>query len=154
METAQFIAQATQKKIIVERRLCDMDTGEVAGLTHKEAYERYPEWHKDNRTRRPEEYSLDWSCPGGETYRSLLARVTEAWQEIKQQHVNDASSQIIIVTHDNVLEILCHFILDFPLDGGFRRFGPAKNCSLTRFEFVYGIPRINYFNEVGHIQHI
>ena len=147
--TAQCLARYTGAKMIADERIRGLDVGKLAGLTKEEAAVKFPEWYS-NLAIRPDQYSLEYCLPGGETNRDLFRRISEFWEKALQEQV-DSPVQIVVVAHDDVVEILCHLIMGLSY-AGFRQFGRVDNCSVTGIEFDHGVPKMNYLNDISHLR--
>lgn len=79
--------------------------------------------------------------PGGESYRQLLERVVQCWQE---KVLTADAKQLLIITHAGVIRGLLAFLLDIPLENTFKLqidYGSISQVNLTN-----GYARIGYIN--------
>lgn len=83
--------------------------GHFEGLTYDEARARYPKDYAAFERRDP-----DYAFPGGgESLRTLFARVTACLREIAASHVGEC---VAVVTHGGVLDIVNRFVRGNPLE--------------------------------------
>jgi probable phosphoglycerate mutase len=88
--------------IHADARLREIDLGRWDGLTAEEAAEQYPREYAER-----ELDLVEYSFPGGESFRDLSARVVPAFLEI----VEDAGKCALVVGHLGVNRVLlCHFL--------------------------------------------
>ena len=106
-ETARIIAGPLGKSIRMVPSLREIDLGEWEGQPMASIRERFPEEYQ----RRGREL-VEFSPPGGESFRDLQSRVVPGFLEI----ISRASGNVLLVAHAGVNRtILCH-VLGLPLD--------------------------------------
>lgn len=109
--TAEILAQDRDQSVDLLPQLREISLGEWDGLSRHEVEERFPgEWGKRGAD------LAGYRPPAGESFADLQARVVPAFLGIIEQ----AQSDVLIVTHAGVNRvILCH-ILGAPLTNVFR----------------------------------
>jgi len=91
-------AEILSREIVVDRRLSEIDFGELEGLTYEEAAERFPHLY-ERWMREPTEVTF----PGGEGFAEMKARVLEAVAVIRHLH---SEQTVAIVAHGGVNRIV------------------------------------------------
>jgi len=95
---ARESAEILSDEIVVDRRLSEIDFGELEGLTYEEAAEHYPHLY-ERWMRNPTAVKF----PGGESFNELRRRVLESASVIREVHGNRT---VAIVSHGGVNRIL------------------------------------------------
>ena len=92
-ETAKLIAGSCGKKVIIDRRLCEVSFGRWEGKSHKAVRTRFP---KASRAW----YSARWTSqpPEGESLRSLEKRISSFLKDLKKNG-SGRKGTCIIVSH-------------------------------------------------------
>jgi alpha-ribazole phosphatase len=91
-------AEILSGKIVVDRRLSEIDFGELEGLTYEEAAEQFPDLYQ-RWMREPTEVNF----PSGESFAEMKMRVLEAISAIRDVH---SEQTIAIVSHGGVNRIV------------------------------------------------
>ena len=101
--TAETIASKHQLKVITCAELCEVNFGELEGLTFDEISQLYPEV-----TRLWVERSPELQFPGGESFDEFNERVSKFLGRL-EKHADEET--ILIVAHSGVLRtLMCHLI--------------------------------------------
>ncbi len=95
---ARESAEILSGEIVVDRRLSEIDFGELEGLTYEEAAERFPHLYQ-RWMRQPTEVKF----PGGEGFAEMKARVLDAISVIRDMHSDET---VAIVSHGGVNRIV------------------------------------------------
>ncbi len=105
METATEIAKITEKEIVIDDNLREINFGVFDGKTAKQIEETYPvEW--DNWIKDYECYKI----PEGECLKDMLNRVKGFMDSIKNK-----DGTCIIVSHAGVIQSIVTYLLDLDL---------------------------------------
>lgn len=96
LESASVLA-AGRLPVTVDRRLCEIDFGQLEGLTYADIQERYPQTYDEWMTR-----PADVVFPGGESLGAMAARVREALDHIRRTHTG---GMVAVVAHGGVSRI-------------------------------------------------
>lgn len=91
-------AEILSSESVVDRRLSEIDFGELEGLTYEEAAEQFPHLYQ-RWMREPTEVKF----PGGESFAEMKVRVLEAIAVIRDAH---SEQTIAIVSHGGVNRIV------------------------------------------------
>ncbi len=95
---ARESAEILSGEIVVDRRLSEIDFGELEGLTYEEAAERCPDLYQ-RWMQQPTEVKF----PGGEGFAEMKARVLDAISVIRDMHSDET---VAIVSHGGVNRIV------------------------------------------------
>ncbi|MHA1872399.1 MAG: alpha-ribazole phosphatase family protein, partial [Promethearchaeota archaeon] len=118
LKVAEYIKESSpiEKDPIIDNRIMEMNFGNWelkawADIDKKE----FSEWAEDFVNRRP---------PNGESYKELLLRVEDFFDEIKLKYLkNDFKKEniekIIIITHGGVIRAILRQILGYPPENSF-----------------------------------
>lgn len=97
-ETALILQQYLQCPITFDSRFRESNNGNLAGMKHEEAEQKYPGVYWNTL-----EYTQPW--PGGESPEQFFARIQAAWLDFKNR-LKDTQEDILLVTHGGVLEVI------------------------------------------------
>lgn len=97
-ETAEAIAKLQGCRLVLDRRLRELDCGHMQGLTLSECRRRFPELF-DALERDP----VGTKRPGGESYRDVYQRSASALEEIRGNHPR---GDVAVVSHGLVIKCL------------------------------------------------
>jgi alpha-ribazole phosphatase len=97
-ESAKVIALERQLDISVEAELCEIDFGELEGLTYDEVARRYPDEYRA-WMERPTEITF----PGGESFMTMRERVLRCAARIRASH---SGQMVAVVTHGGVNRVV------------------------------------------------
>jgi len=101
--TAETIASRHQLAVITCAELCEIDFGELEGLTFEEISRLYPEV-----TRLWVERSPRLKFPGGESFVEFNQRVSKFLRRLEKHAAEEA---VLIVAHSGVLRtLMCHLL--------------------------------------------
>ena len=107
METAQPIAEAQDKPLVIDERITELDFGGWAGQSFEELYET-DYWRNFNRQR-----SLNWPTDG----ESLMEVQTRAWRSISAAaETYGDDSTVAMVTHGDVVRSVLLLVLGMSID--------------------------------------
>ena len=101
-QTAAIIAKKTGAEIVFDKRLREMDLGE---LNNKKVKEAGKFWDKEGKLSRTEYYlkKFEIKAPGGENYVDVQKRMYGSLKEIDKKYKNKT---IVIVSHESPLTLL------------------------------------------------
>ncbi len=128
-QTAAIIGQTHNLDVIVEKRLRELDHGELEGLTFAEIHSARPEFLREWRER-PAEVLI----PGGERLTDVDARVWEGMSRIARRH-RPGDTAVIVSHHFPIAAMLCR-ITGTSLNQ-YRSFRVAP-CEATRLTYRDG----------------
>lgn len=97
-QTAAAIAQAKRMQALSNAQLRERSFGEFEGKTFAEIESLWPDQSQRWRQRDP-----DWAPPGGESLRTMHARVEQVGRNLASLH---QGQQIVLVAHGGVLDML------------------------------------------------
>lgn len=107
--TAEIIGEKILQKPVEVKELMEMDNGKLAGLTYKEAEEKYPITEETQKIYNP--------IPGGESIIDFRMRIEKFWHRFKDENLReDEQKTICIVSHGGTISMLYKSILGLPLD--------------------------------------
>jgi probable phosphoglycerate mutase len=141
MQTARRISEATEKEVVVDERLAEVDHGEVEGLMLPDITAQFPDilrlWAS----------SPDLVVyPGGEAMIEVQKRMVAALDDFRARHMGE---WLVVVSHQFALSTLFTAILEAPLRR-MRTFRlPAG--SVTRFEWSDLGPQLVGYNMTDHL---
>jgi probable phosphoglycerate mutase len=125
-------------------RLRELCLGDMQGLNHVQAQERYPEAWVAFST-----YQVEVVMPSGESRLQCLERVLLCLDEVVgaalAQPDRDPEASILVVTHGGVLNMFLRHVLGIPLNAP-RRFA-VPNGTLNRFQCQGGVWRMVTWGE-------
>ncbi|RJQ06168.1 MAG: histidine phosphatase family protein [Bacillota bacterium] len=127
LETARIVAECFPKGLSVspDHRWREFDAGALAGYTIAELRELYPDWWEADQ-RDP----VGTTAPGGESFRDMVARVTQAATELAEKH---PAQTVGVVTHGGPVRALVSHVLG--LTGQHLDSLYIDNCGLTVVEW-------------------
>jgi probable phosphoglycerate mutase len=139
IRTRQTITHVAQSKNIpptIDKRLNEIDNGNLDRLTDKEISETYPEFWKAYLAR-----EADFRFPNGETGEEAGTRIFEFFNTL------DPLKNSIVVAHDGIIRLLICKVLSLPTYK--RHMLRVSFCSITTFEFnnefnCWTVPQINF----------
>jgi alpha-ribazole phosphatase len=103
-DTAKIISAHHKLEVIPNPQFREMNFGSWEGLDYREIQEKFPEklaeWQKNIMTTAP---------PGGENLEQFVTRVQAAYGDIIHDNLE---SDILLVAHGGVLQVLLCFVLD------------------------------------------
>ncbi|MBV8866271.1 MAG: histidine phosphatase family protein [Acidobacteriaceae bacterium] len=107
LETANAIAQACGKPVVLDEGITEIDFGEWVGKSFREL-DNTEGWRSFNRQR-----SIRWA-PGGESMLEVQAR---AWRTIQAVSAKfNAGGAVALVSHGDVIRCVLLLVLGMPLD--------------------------------------
>jgi phosphoserine phosphatase len=100
-QTAELISQPHRLSVLIEEQLCELDHGELEGLTFNEIKTRYAEFLSRWRSE-----PADIRVPGGERLADVAERAWNQLNAIVQRHAG--AERIVVVSHNfPILGIVC-----------------------------------------------
>jgi probable phosphoglycerate mutase len=143
LETARGIAggQESEKILYAEDGLADINRGEWAGLTHRQAKEKFPELY-DKWFAAPQEVCF----PGGGCLNEVMSKARGTVDRIMD---GTSGSSLVVVTHHVVIRALLCSLLDLDLSN-FRRF-EVFPASVSELRFEYGRWVLYRLNDTCHL---
>lgn len=106
-QTIEYVAKQLGITPVVDDRLNELDSGDVAPLSEEEARERYPEFWKAYTER-----TADFRFPGGETGEEACRRIAGFLEEKREAHPGE---NLVFVTHEGLIRQLMCYIVDIPV---------------------------------------
>lgn len=100
-QTAEIIAKKINVKVELSKKLREINNGYLAGMSNKEALEKYPGIYFNT-------LEMDERYPGGESPNEFYQRITRDFFEIIKE--NKKHESIIIVTHSGVINAIYSYI--------------------------------------------
>ncbi len=104
-ETAEILTKDRDMRIEIKQCLQEGAIGDLDGLTHAEAKDRFPEAFKRGHTVLARLAESDRTAPGGETRQKFLLRAQESADLVRAELENDNSNSLI-VSHGGLLHFL------------------------------------------------
>ena len=134
-ESAEILAAVLGQEIEVEPGFAEMEFGSWDGMTFAEVGEQHPDeleaWLG----------SLDVAPGGGESFRTVQARVLAGLERLLEQH---AGRTVVVVSHVTPIKTLVAHALDAPLEAVFRmELSPA---SVTVVSWYGDRPSMRMYN--------
>ena len=115
--------------------------GEFEGMTLSEIEAQFPDEYPKYL-----EKNLDYAPKGGESTRTVSARMALIISEIKSKHLGQT---VLIVSHGGVLRAAMVALLGMPLEGNWSFvFG---NCGLTIIDTFEDNAVLRQFNDSSHL---
>jgi len=138
LDTATPIAASRGVPVTKLDELCELDFGEVEGLTFEEIATTWPELYSAWMTA-----PAAVAFPGGEAYADLSERVLEAVSRLRAVH---QGRRVVAVTHAGVVRTVLAEVLEVPVAALFRvDIDPA---SVTRVEWRTSGPVVRGVNAI------
>ena len=139
MDTAKFASAGTNLPVQPVEGLAEMSIGEWEDTPFKELSERHDFINRSTA-------DIHYTAPGGESLAVVAERVTQAMQQIDQQH--EAEETILVVSHGVALAVALAVFLEA---------SPSRwinyhfnNCSLSEMVLTPE-PVVHRFNESAHL---
>jgi len=121
MTTAQILARELKLPVQAEPRLREIDNGVLAGMLNETALERYPGLYFSS-------LGMDEAYPEGESPNAFYRRIRD-WLEDFCREYRDSGENVLIVTHQGVINIVYHLVRGVPWRNRSKGF-PCKPCSM------------------------
>ncbi len=141
-ESAAIVADRLGLPVAIDPRLREQDLGEWEG----KSWPRLAEFFSEDEVERFI-CDLDFAPPGGETKRSVLTRITAAFDDLRVAHPGET---VLVVSHGGPLLVITYEVLRIPFTERNRFYG--LNGSLTEFEFTEGLWRLVTLNEIHFLK--
>lgn len=139
-QTAQAVADATGRDIVLDAGLRERHFGLFEGLTADEISASHPQEYERFRSRDP-----DYTVPGGESARAFRDRCLRCLTAIALRH---AGATVVAVTHGLVLDMLYRAATGIALEEP--RTFPLLNASINVFHYG-GEWRAESWADVAHL---
>lgn len=129
METAEPVAEALGLEIIPLPQFRETNNGELAGMKHKLACEKYPGLYWN---------TLGWDekYPGGESPRDFYERIANAWAEFQKQTL-EGNGDVMLVTHGGVINVILCLVHGLPYTNKKHR-RKIQNTQIVTLEYRDG----------------
>ncbi|MCB8957997.1 MAG: bifunctional RNase H/acid phosphatase [Nocardioides sp.] len=111
LESAEILAARLGHEVAVEPGFAEMEFGRWDGMTFAEVGEQHPDELKSWLG------SLDVAPGGGESFRTVQARVLTALERLLEQHVGRT---VVVVSHVTPIKTIVAHAVDAPLESVFR----------------------------------
>ena len=143
LDTAKYIAQDDNIKIILDDSLKELNLGIWEGMTHEDAKEKYPIQYKNFR-----EHPELFESQGGESFLELIKRVEDGLNNIikDENHEN-----VLIVTHTCVIKAISVIVKNEDIKN-FWNPPFVNNTSLTISEVVDKKIKVLLESDVSHLR--
>jgi alpha-ribazole phosphatase/probable phosphoglycerate mutase len=139
-QTAEIIV-GRRIDLTYEDGLREISLGEWEGKTLPQIRKRYGEAF-DRWAVRPTRVRV----PGGEDFRSFVARVKRTLSLIEKRHPD---GNVLVVCHGGVISTFASMVLNLPPDDVWCL--TVKNASLTIVEAGSGLQKLVTFNDISHL---
>ena len=135
-QTAESIARSRAMPLHIQSSPAwrELSFGAWEGLTYTQIVHRFPD-HLDFFTS-PERASP----PGGETLTALVARVQRAFMELVQDATTLPEGDLVLVSHQGVLQVLLCYVLGISLDHHWQFH--FDHGSLSSLDFLNGAENV------------
>jgi broad specificity phosphatase PhoE len=138
LQTAEPIARACDREIIVEPALHERRVGALSGTSFQAADGVWPE-----TLRRWMAGDVDYAPEGAESFAAIRARVLPIWERLTTVH-HDRT--IAIICHGVVCKVLLLSLLEGYDLGSWNRIGPIGNVALNELARANGVWRLVRLN--------
>ena len=119
--TAQILAEELKLPVQAEPRLREINNGVLAGMLNETALERYPGLFFSS-------LGMDEAYPQGESPRAFYGRIRGWFEDFCREH-RDSGENVLIVTHQGVINIVYHLVRGIPWTNRSKGF-PCQACSM------------------------
>ncbi|QXM05645.1 alpha-ribazole phosphatase [Crassaminicella indica] len=137
MKTAEMINKYHHKKIILEKKLREMNFGLWEGLSYKEIKKKYAKelsgWEAD---------WIDYAPPFGESVRHMYKRVTSSIDNIIAEYKD---KNILIVSHAGCIRAILAYLIGNGIEDYWKY--KIENCGITTIEMVDKLPVLIGLNQ-------
>ncbi len=143
LDTAKYIRQDDNTKIILDDSLKELNLGLWEGMTHEEIKEKYPIQYNNFR-----EHPESFESQGGESFLELIKRVEKGLNNIikDENHEN-----ILIVTHTCVIKAISIIVKGNDVKD-FWNLPFINNTSLTILEVINKEIKVLLEADVSHLK--
>lgn len=121
MTTARILAEELKLPVRPEPRLREIDNGLLAGMRNETALERYPGLFFSA-------LEMDEAYPEGESPRDFYRRIRDWFEDFRREH-RDSGENVLIVTHQGVINIVDHLVRNIRWTNRSKGF-PCEYCSV------------------------
>ena len=119
--TTQILAEELKLPVQAEPRLREINNGVLAGMWNETALERYPGLFFSS-------LGMDEAYPQGESPRAFYGRIRDWFEDFCREH-RGGKENVLIVTHQGVINIIYHLVRGIPWTNRSKGF-PCDNCSI------------------------
>nr|WP_290441225.1 histidine phosphatase family protein [Clostridium algidicarnis] len=143
LDTAKYIRQDDNTKIILDDSLKELNLGLWEGMTHEEIKEKYPIQYNNFR-----EHPESFESQGGESFLELIKRVEKGLNNIikDENHEN-----ILIITHTCVIKAISIIVKGNDVKD-FWNLPFINNTSLTILEVINKEIKVLLEADVSHLK--
>lgn len=143
LDTAKYIRQDDNTKIILDDSLKELNLGLWEGMTHEEIKEKYPLQYNNFR-----EHPESFESQGGESFLELIKRVEKGLNNIikDENHEN-----ILIITHTCVIKAISIIVKGNDVKD-FWNLPFINNTSLTILEVINKEIKVLLEADVSHLK--
>lgn len=121
MTTASIVSAELGVPVLKDFRIREINNGELAGMLNEEALIQYPGLFFSS-------LGMDESYPNGESPRAFYVRIKTWFENFIVEHQN-SHSNILVVTHGGVINIIYHIVRKIEWSNKERSF-KVSNCSI------------------------
>ncbi|GCE14558.1 histidine phosphatase family protein [Tengunoibacter tsumagoiensis] len=145
MQTAEAISQSLHLPVHETPQWREMNNGELAGMLHEEACERYPGLFAHT-------LEMDEPYPGGESPRQFFQRISQAFEELCRAQLScHLPPNIAIVTHGGPINIVYALLKHIEWSNKMPSF-PMAATSIHEIVFQDGRWQISVENSNCHLE--
>jgi broad specificity phosphatase PhoE len=144
-QTADWVNRNWNLPLRVEEDFQEMKSGDMAGLSRREVFQRYG----DTLKTRP--YPLmEYGYVQGETAEQFHQRVVRAFEEQIWSPFAQTSAHVALVAHGGVICVILLHFLGLVFDGYLTFM--VDFTGITHIDTRHGRPRIRSFNDLTHLR--
>lgn len=129
VQTAQSLANKLGKNIILLPQFRETNNGDLAGMKHELACEKYPGLYWN---------TLGWEqkYPGGESPKDFYNRIESAWADFTKQSL-ECEGDVMLVTHGGVINVILCLVHGLPYSNKMHRW-KIQNTQIITLEYRNG----------------
>ena len=138
-ETATFLSSATGVSVVFDEDLMEFNNGLLAGLSRKEADEKYP---------MIPDLPVDQAVYGMESMLAFRQRAERALNRIVTE--NSGDDTVAVVSHGGMINQLYHALLGLPVESGF--FFRTGDTGVHAWLLTENGKSVVYANDCSHLR--
>ena len=142
VETAKFVAEATNNELNTIDSFKEINFGEWEGHTVNELKQKYKDSYI-NFLKEPFKYGF----PGEGSFDNVAKRVMEGIDQLLKAH---EGKNIVVVSHGGILKIAIMYLME--MDGSFYRKLWLDNTSITTIDFRNNEKFLITYNDKAHLE--
>ena len=137
-QTATPAARLTGLELHIDKRLRELDFGQVEGKTLAEAEMLFPDAIRGFKAD-----PVECPLPGGEDPRRAAARFVSALRDVAAAHPN---GRVLVVAHNTVIRLALCSLFNIPLAHYRAIFPSVRNVALTEIRLANGSAALLQYN--------